>query len=187
MIRALRRCTACAALAAAVVTLGDFQEAVGAPCAPTGICQSAEVQQLGGLFGGQPLLQDSEGDGGTGTIARDVLAEIPVAGRDPTSVSGFATASVGRFGAFGLSANDFSSNQATTSTDVHIRNSDVYQNSTGAAQHLLQHLIIDGGSMSISTTVPVRNTEADFGYDILVHVGPNPLSEIRSSSERMQL
>jgi hypothetical protein len=106
-----------------------------------------------------------------GVISSDIMAVIPVAGVDPTSVSGFAAATVGRFGAIGLSAMDFSGSQTTTTAAVTIDNDLLYFNASSTlTQHLVQHLIIDGGSMGVAGT---KNAAIRFDYHISAGVGGN--------------
>jgi PEP-CTERM motif len=137
------------------------------------ICQRAEASQDNSASPPpQPPSDAIVGDSGTGVIPSDIVAEIPVAGVEPTSVTGFATASVGRFGAIGLSAHDFSGSFTQTIASVEIQNDSVYVNRSGVAQHLFQHLIIDGGSMSVAGT---KNAEILFNYRISAVLGTSPL------------
>jgi hypothetical protein len=169
----LTRTLRTALLTAALVAAGVAPAAATFVCTapgqvqgpPSDICQEAQASQtsLNGASNLQPPSDVLAGDHGTGVVPNDIVAEIPPAGAEPTQFTGFATASVGRFGAIGLNAMDFSGSQTDTVAHVTIQNDRVYVNSSSITQHILQHLIIDGGSMSVAGT---RNTVIIFEYKI---------------------
>ena len=100
---------------------------------------------------------------GVGSITQDILAEIPQAG--DTSATAAATAAVGRFGAVGLTASDFSGVGSITFASVEISN-DEFLNPLSLTQEIFSNVLIDGGILRISQGQRVPNSEIRYIYKL---------------------
>ena len=96
-------------------------------------------------------------------ILQDILAEIPK--RGDTGATAAATAAVGRFGAVGLTAADFSGFASDSGASVDISN-DEFLNPTSLTQEVFSNVVIDGGSLRISTGQRIPDSYIEYFYRV---------------------